>query len=190
MKKLIISLFLITAFYCVLITAVRVITDYQVFSPERSLIFRVDSSFSKEEIVKIQSAFNKWNKASAGCLNLKFYIAKIPLKDIFIWSADKISTIYNAKNIFNWKYHAGKQLCGDLCLGVSVMPSGDIFIFEGGILFETIVLHELGHMILGGEHSKNKNDLMFPYLGNKPKEISLKEEGQVKCNHNLTGKEF
>jgi len=66
-------------------------------------------------------------------------------------------------------------LCASACLGVTQRYTGDIFLIEDGDkLFETVALHEVGHVLLGGQHSSTKKDLMYPTVEG-PKQISADE---------------
>jgi predicted Zn-dependent protease len=58
-------------------------------------------------------------------------------------------------------------------LGIAIIPSGDIFIV-GDELFKTVVLHEVGHVLLGSWHSSCEKELMYPEVGEE-KSISERE---------------
>jgi len=165
------------AFFCITYIVLEVFNQRQMFVkvPKGSVQFRIDSDFSLTEIEKVRVAIRKWEVASNGCLKVPFYISSIPLSDIARWSGDSLPTIYDASSFFNWKRYLASQLCLTPCLGVTQIYTGDIFILESGNeLFETVVLHEIGHVLLGGLHSDSKEDLMYPTVTG-PKGISPRE---------------
>lgn len=177
-------------FFCLLYIAVEVLNQRQTAASPGVNYFRIDSSFAPDRLEKIKDAIGKWEAASGGCLKIPYRIADVPMSDIFNWAEDGIPTIYNASGLLSWKRYLASQMCGTTCLGVTHRYAGDIFILENSDrLFETVVLHEIGHLVLGGGHSNDKNDLMYPTIDGTPRGISPGEEVRTKLLHCEHGEE-
>ena len=131
----------------------------------KTLIFRIDSSFSKKEINIILDAIDEWQSYLEGLINISGYVDNVGFLELYEWNNDGRPTIYDASHLFNWR----RQMVyiGSSTLGITALLPKDIFIAEKDFNFKAIVLHELAHAISGkGEHSINKNDLMFPKINN------------------------
>jgi hypothetical protein len=158
-----------------------------VWVPKKDVAFRIDASFSPDRTRKILAAIGKWESAAAGCLRIRHLVARIPISDAAHWSEDSVPTIYNASVPLGWKRQLAAQLCPNRnslsCLGVANCSTGDIFMVDDSdMLFETVMLHEIGHVLLGGLHSIHKQDLMYPTVG-EPKEIGVRETADLHRLH-------
>ena len=69
----------------------------------------------------------------------------------------------------------GYEISSD-ALGVTYLFTGDIFIFENGKMFEKIVTHEVGHIIVGAWHSDDAKSIMYPYTSDNTQIYIMKEE--------------
>jgi len=172
--------------FCLGYIAIKVMSWRQdpVLVPKKNVAFRIDASFSPNRIRRILSAIEKWESASNGCLKIRYLVSRIPISDAAHWSEDSIPTIYNASTPLGWKRQLAIQLCPNpnplLCLGVAKCGTGDIFMMDNSdMLFETVVLHEIGHVLLGGLHSTSEQDLMYPTVAG-PKGIGIHESATLR----------
>lgn len=139
---------------------------------KRIVEFKIDSSFSKQEIYQIQSALIEWEVATNGYLKLTSFVDDISITELFTWRSDIYPTIYNGKSIFSWKnIFIRFSENNPKILGITFISSGDIFIVRDDY-FRTVVLHELGHVFLGSWHSNVEQDLMYYNISNE-KDISF-----------------
>jgi len=172
-KPIVIAVVALLVLFCAIYAAIEVFIHQQTpVRIARGSSFRIDASFSPTRLAAIRSAIGKWEAASDGCLKIPFRVSEVSISDIIHWIEDGTPTIYNASSILSWKRYLASQLCASACLGVTQCITEDIFLIEDGDkLFETVALHEIGHVLLGGWHSTNSNHLMYPTVSN-PKGIS------------------
>jgi len=150
----------------------------QLLLVRKAVRFRVDSSFSPNEIKAIKESLIDWEKASNGLVKLESYVEKIPTSEIFTWRSDGIQTIYNATTLSHWPTHV-MLIMGNYNnhLGLTMIYTGDIFILTGTEnIFKAVVTHEVGHVIIGDYHSNNPKDLMYQTLGSDNGKIA---EGDI-----------
>lgn len=166
---------------CIIISVCYFILDWSVdkqdsneLKTKRFVEFRIDSSFSEEEVFVIQSALRKWEIATNGHLRLNNFIDDVSISEIFDWQEDDYPTIYNAQSGWSWKNWVSKHMNSSPdTIGITTHRTGDIFILDSEF-FETVVLHETGHVFLGSWHSDVESELMYPTVGEE-KDISLRE---------------
>jgi len=139
----------------------------------RVVEFRIDSSFSTQEIFLIQRALKEWEISTNGYVKLNSFVDDVPFSEVIDWKKDGISTIYNAQSVWSWERAVAKYREDPDVLGVAIIASGDIFIVEKR-LFKTVILHEIGHVLLGHWHSDQEEELMYPEVGEE-KSISERE---------------
>lgn len=155
---------------------------------EEEIIVGIDDSFSEEELDLISEALLEWEESLIGQVSISAHMYNVPFEDVSFWADDNIITIYNATNFLSWPWHVAKQITLtplNNCLGVTLLPSRDIFILENGELFKTIVKHEFGH-VLCCQHSENKNDIMYSYASKESTEITKEDIDQaLLCVENL-----
>lgn len=163
-----------------------------VWVPKNDVAFRIDASFSPSRIRTIVAAMEKWESVSNGCLRIRHLVSRIPISDAAHWSEDSIPTIYDASVLLGWKQQLASQLCPNPnlgCLGVTNCGTGDIFMVDDSdTLFETVVLHEIGHVLLGGAHSLSERDLMYPTVSG-PKGIGEYETMTLRRRCGSVGKD-
>jgi len=141
----------------------------------KSIIFRVDSSFTKAEQEAIAQALWNWELSSGGYFQFGFYVDDIGLGDVLTWQEDGIMTIYDASSFLSWKLYIGKTLLTvSGTIGLAMLYPGDIFIFSTvlhGRQMEQLVVHEVGHL-LGVPHSSDPKSVMHGKLFD-PRTVSL-----------------
>lgn len=164
--------FLISVSFC----AVKLSSEQKsnMLATRRVIDFRIDSSFSTQQIFQIQNALKKWENATHGHVILSSFVDDVSIFEIIDWKKDNYPTIYNAQSVWSWKNTVAKfgEADPDM-IGVTFTFSGDIFIV-GNELFKTVVLHEIGHVLLGDWHSDHKEELMYPTIS-ESKNISERE---------------
>ena len=164
--------FLISVVFC----AIKLSSEQKanVLTTRRVIDFRIDSSFSTQQIFQIQSALKEWEIATDGHVALSSFVDDVSILEIIDWKKDNYPTIYNAQSVWGWKNTVAKygEVDPDM-IGVAFTASGDIFIV-GDKLFKTIVLHEVGHVLLRSWHSDREEDLMHPTVSEE-KSVSERE---------------
>ena len=172
--RILLVFFLLT---CVLAPATRAYIDvlqeeqYDVIL-RQNINFRIDSSFSSEEIKEIFQAFVNWNEASGNLVYLSGEVVDIPDWEERIYRHDDSSTIYDAVESLNWPATILKRYQPSF-YGLTIGAIGDIFIFnKDRKYFRILIEHEIGHVLMGSYHSKKPTDLMFPYLSELVKGIT------------------
>jgi len=141
------------------------------YGPRDNVHFIIDSSFEKYQTKQIIKAIYTWNRV--GELNLTYSVENISLYDAVRFRSDNRAVIYNA-SYFSWKNVTKGLLTGwdDNILGFALIYSGDIFV-SNNEYFYPVILHEIGHVIMGDYHSQDRDSVMFPYVyKNKKYEIT------------------
>lgn len=155
---------------CVIFGTIALATQLQEpvdLKTRKSIVFRVDSSFNQEEQKAIGNALVKWEKATNGMVSLKWYVDDISISELFSWQEDGLPTIYNASSRFGWLRHVSQYITvSNDILGAALSLTGDIFMIDDmPKRFEVVVVHEVGHVLLGSFHSTNRNSVMYPSIG-------------------------
>lgn len=133
----------------------------------RDITFYVDDAFTEREVKDIKSAGNDWMRVIDG-LRINFEVRHINSFEMFGFMGDSIQTIYKASS-FGIKRDFGKAMAvNSNVIGLSLICSGDIFIFvDDEDIFKYVVIHEIGHILAGnGRHLSNGNTLMYYQLHN------------------------
>jgi len=144
------------------------VSDYVPGLSTRSIVhFRIDSRFSQEEIVSIREAMKDWESESQGLVKLEGVVVDVQFSEMFTWRIDGVPTIYDASSFSHWPAHVMVVLGNHHShLGMTMIYTGDVFILnKHAPLFKTIIIHEIGHVIIGDYHSDNPKDVMYPTLG-------------------------
>lgn len=131
------------------------------YKTERDKVkFRVDSSFTYDERMKISSAMKDWSQNTI--VDVEYYIDDTSFFELFSFNRDGVPTIYKAMGI-GWRRSLGMMIANKLSTaGVAVVFTGDIFIFISGAPFERTVKHEIGHILSRtGVHSNDPSNVMF-----------------------------
>jgi len=170
-----IIIILVCLFFVTMFISVN-IQDRKVIKTRKNIIFQVDSSFTSIEKVAIKNALNMWTKKSLGLINLKFTTKEISFFDMFSFLEDNSPTIYNASSFYYWPRYVSQYFTAlDNLIGSTFCDTGDIFIINRDPeKFKIIVAHEVGHVLLGLFHSKNKISIMYPEFGYNRK-ITMEE---------------
>jgi hypothetical protein len=130
----------------------------------KTIIFRIDDSFTYEEQEIIAKGLRQWETASNNYFQFKYYTETITVKDMFRWKEDTLPTIYNASSIVSWKRHVAKSIMQDTSIvGFAMIYPGDIFVFSTSTednFLEKLITHEVGHLLMGPIHSSNENSIM------------------------------
>ena len=127
-----------------------------------SINFVADNSFSDVEKDMIKRALIKWQDVIGNAIHLT--VRFVDLEQNPYWRTDRIPTIYKATD--GWKNKLALSLYDRPFLGLAIPESGDIFITHLGSNFYYLILHEVGHVLIGSDwHSLNKKSVMFPYFG-------------------------
>jgi hypothetical protein len=131
----------------------------------RTIIFRVDDSFTYEEQEAIAAALTRWEVASDNHFQFSFYTDRVGLGEVLRWKEDGLPTIYKASPLTSWQRHIGKIMAqSPTIVGLAMIYTGDIFIFSTNLeyeLMEKIIVHEAGHIIVGPWHSPNQESIMY-----------------------------
>lgn len=136
------------------------------------LTIRVDSSFSDNEKMQIFNAADKWGKATKRYITFDIIIVEIKESEFDTWKEDSSPTIYNATNFLKWPFHVAQVMENFTgTLGFTLIDSADVFVLKTNYYFESMIAHELGHIVVGSYHSPSERDLMYPTI-NGYKEIS------------------
>jgi len=142
----------------------------------KTVIFRVDASFSSEEQDAIGRALRRWEVATNGYITFKYYTEHVPLGEVFKWKSDGIPTIYDARSILSWPRHMGRHLAGTSAIGLATIYTGDIFLFMDDGMLESIATHEVGHILLDTWHSKDPQSIMYSSIARGSSPQILREE--------------
>lgn len=152
---------------------------YYVLSNRKNITFVVDSEFSKDEIDKIKFVANEW-MLKVNSLNIKFIAKKLSVLDVINFGSDKCSTIYKADSP-GIKRDIGTLAAGSyFAIGLSIVTSGDIFIFINDKNFGQVIKHEIGHVLIGKAwHSNNPLSVMYPYTNGLNTEITSEDVAMI-----------
>lgn len=178
-RKIIIIVSLVLAssslLYYFLLDSNNNLQTYHVLSDRKNITFVVDSEFSKDEINKIEASAREW-VSRVGSLNIKFVTKKLSVFDIIRFGSDKYSTIYKA-SVPGIKKDIGTLAAGSyFAIGLSIITSGDIFIFISDKNFGQVIKHEIGHVLIGKAwHSNNPLSVMYPYTNGLNTEITSED---------------
>lgn len=118
-----------------------------------TISFTADEDFTKVEREFIEVAVMKWNFAIHNAVNLsvKFRALKSP-------------AIYKATAGLK-KQKANKIEDNPNIWGLAVINSGDIYITYINEQFKDLIIHEIGHILIGTvQHSTDKRSIMYHYL--------------------------
>jgi len=145
----------------------------------KEIKFRIDASFSNKERKLIGQALEEWERATKGYVTFSYYVEKIPLLEMFSWKDDNKPTIYNGDSLLSWQRHVGLSVAEAETIGLAFIFSGDIFIFDNKYRFKDVVVHEVGHLLVGSWHSKDKTSIMFPYIMDGDEKFIRSEEIRI-----------
>jgi len=134
---------------------------------QRHIVFRIDSDFSCDEKDAIEIAFKRWEKATGNHVTFLWYTDNISVTELFSWQGDGVRTIHKASSYVNWKRHVAQYITtSDGLLGAALYATGDIFVLDDMPgRFETVVAHEIGHVLIGSYHSPDENSIMYATVG-------------------------
>ena len=134
----------------------------------RTIIFRVDDSFTYEEQEAIAAALMRWEVASNGHFRFSFYTDKVEFGEMWRWKEDGLATIYKATSVVSWKRNVGKIVSqAPEIVGLAMIYPGDIFIFTDNLQYEfleKVVTHEVGLLLVGPWHSPDPSSVMYGYI--------------------------
>jgi predicted Zn-dependent protease len=145
-------------------------------------IVRIDETFGKENISLIEKAICKWgNKLD---VDFNFIVVNVE-KDKEMWSGDHIVTIYFSnkgwkKKTFDFFLKESFLESNQVCLGMTISPSRDIFIPTKRELYK-VSMHEFGH-VLGCSHSNSRFSIMFDHIHSGNMFIMKKDLEQARKN--------
>jgi hypothetical protein len=173
----------------VIINAIRIIVLERSFNSQlskevnitKNVYFRIDNSFSQDEIIKIDAAMELWENISNNYISFKYDIANVSNNEMFSWREDGVPTIYNARSMLRWPKHVvnfvGWTHPGFIAL--TITETKDIFIEDvDKKFFGVVAAHEIGH-VLGCEHSGEITNIMYPNISSKMYRIGTKEIAKV-----------
>jgi hypothetical protein len=154
--------------------------EYKEIEDRKNINFAIDSAFTSDEVVEIKSVLKKWETKTD--VHLTSYIRDISIREIFSFASDDICTIYKANSWWNWKKYVIKYIVENwAAVGAAIFRSGDIFIMYNSKHFNSIITHEVGHILIGKEwHSKDINSIMNQYLGGSSQQIKMEEINLIK----------
>lgn len=183
-KKFMLITFFIVSCLCVLYYTVldcnNYLQKYSTLGDRKDITFYIDSEFTSSEIGAIKRAANEWmNKIDT--LDIKFKIRKIGMFEMFNYGSDGMPTIYKATG-FGLKHDVGRLAANTLgTIGLTIINSGDIFIFIDNEYFEQVIKHEIGHVLIGKQwHSSNPYSVMYPISTGKNINILEEEVNLIK----------
>lgn len=151
----------------------RIMKTQDSFPPLKSrqtITFRVDHSFSQEEQKSILKAMKAWEIATDGLVQFQTYIAKPRLSEFLSGLEHFDPMIYDARKPSHWVFYIARYIMNPPTPRAMVLlPAGDIFIMfsRGDRDFQSSMEHELGHVLIGGWHSPNKESIMYPRASDK-----------------------
>lgn len=129
---------------------------------------RIDPTFDSQQMMAIQSVFNRWQTASDNVVTFKpiwsfprpgFYkdVYRDNTGNIYMWYLDKDRKHFTTKQIMDFWENGGFVNYKEH------NPTAHVVIFKDQpkSAFIRIVLHEIGHLI-GLQHIENKTAVMHP----------------------------
>lgn len=186
MRNVIIVIFLSLSGLCIsyygVLDANNYLQKYKSLENRRHFTLYIDSDFTNEEREKIVKALDEW-MLDVDNIDIKTEIRKISPFEMFHFGSDGMATIYKASKP-GFKRDVGRVAANSyMAIGITLITSGDTFIFIDGDYFEHVVKHEMGHILIGfAWHSKNPESLMYPIATGKNITIMNEEIDLIRRN--------